>query len=312
MRPFSTRCPAAVALAIGMTLTLAACGGGADGDATPPPTPPAAPQQIDAGNYLDAFWVGAFGVSRAADALMLIDNAMAQILRPLPPGTPPAPPGNPAYYCEPDRQGLRGTLMLTQAGAARTLAFANCLLGDAVYVSGSISSPNATALTLDGVQFLGSGRFTLTALVYRRAAGGDGVAHTVNGTLDFRRDAGSRTVRLDGEFSVTRNGRADTYGSLLANFAPRDVPVAPTVNTGSFSVSTPRFTAAPLTVSGNASGLTLLAPDGTRLVGRADAQGSLASVTYELTPPHARTPALSQTLATNDAQVQAAIARVLQ
>jgi hypothetical protein len=311
MQPFSTRCPAAVALAIGMTLTLAACGGG-DGEATPPPAAPVAPHQINAANYLDAFWIGAFGVSRAADALMLIDNAMAQILRPLAPGTPPAPPGNPAYYCEPDRQGLRGTLTLTQAGTVRTLTFANCLLGDAVYVSGSISSPNATALTLDGVQFLGSGRFTLTALVYRRAAGGDGVPQTVDGALGFRRDADRRTVQLEGGFSVTRNGRADMYASLLANFAPRDVPVAPTVNTGSFSVSTPRFTAAPLTVSGNATGLTLVAPDGTRLVGRADAQGSLASVTYELTPPHAGTPALLQTLATNDGQVQAAIARVLQ
>lgn len=295
MNPASSPTAGTVAAAL-FALGLTACGGGT-GDPAPAPPPPIGSDQINASNYLDAFWIGAFGVSRSADVLTLIDYAFTNALRaevvPLP------------YNCSGG-----GTLTQTRTGSVRTLTFAHCTIGRAVFVSGTLSSPDAIPIDLSGFTYVGSGNFTLTDLVYR-VAGGDMVDQTVSGSLRLeRRD--DRTVRLSGSFSVTRNGRDDRYRSLLATFAPRDIiTVAPTVNTGSFIVDTPRIGASPMTVSGNASGLAVTSPDQTRLRGLVPADGSLISVTYEVTPPNATTPSLTQTLATSDPQVQAAIARVL-
>jgi hypothetical protein len=277
-------------------LVLSACGGG-DGGSTAPVPPPPAPSQIAASNYLDAFWVGAYGVARAGDALEIIDNAFTNTFR--------AGDVAQTYNC-----AGGGTLTLARSGASRSVSFANCAIDQIIYVTGSITTADAASITIGGVTYLGGGEFTLSGLGYRIVAG-EALTQTMNGTLTFLRRP-DRTVQLSGAFDVTRNGRPDRYSALLATFAPRDVPVTPTVNTGSFSVSTPRFAAATMSVSGNGSGLTAIAPDQSRVRGLATTQGSLATVAYEVTAPGAPAPALSTTLATSDGAVQAAIARVLQ
>lgn len=277
--------------------SLVACGGDGTGDAAPLPPPPTVQAQINVTNYLDAFWAGAFGVSRMADALTLLDNAFTNVLR--------AGDVAQTYTCSGG-----GTLTLVRTGTVRTLSFASCIIDRAVYVSGTLTSPNAIAITLSGATYVGSGDFTLSSLVYR-TVGGDGINQTLNGTLTLLRRS-DQTVQLSGGFGLTRNARTDTYASLLATFAPRDIVIPATVNTGSFTLATPRFSASPLTVSGNATGLAITAPDQTRLRGLAGSQGSLTSVSYELTPAGSSVPTLTQTLSTSDPQVQSAIARVLQ
>jgi hypothetical protein len=296
MNNFSRHHMARVSLVGLLAASVAACGGGGTGDPAPPP-PPQSQRQIDATNYLDAFWAGAFGVSRIADALTLLDNSFTNVLR--------AGDVAQTYVCSGG-----GTLTLARAGTVRTLSFVNCIIDRAVYVSGTLSSPNAATISLGGATYVGSGEFTLSNLVYR-TVGGDGVNQTVSGTLTLLRRS-DQTVQLSGGFGLTRNTRTDMYASVLATFAPRDIIVPATVNTGSFTVATPRFSASPLTVSGNASGLAITAPDQTRLRGIASSQGSLDSVAYEVTPAGASVPNLTQTLATSDPLVQSAIARVLQ
>jgi hypothetical protein len=279
------------------TLLLGACGGGGDGGSAAPTPPAPTPAQIASSNYLDAFWVGAYGVLRTGDALEIIDNAFTNVFR--------AGDVAQVYNC-----AGGGTLTLTRSGSVRNVTFSNCAIDQIVYTSGTISSADAAPITSAGITYLGSGEFTLTSVVYRIVAG-EALTQTMSGSLTFLRRP-DRTVQLSGAFDVLRNARADRYSALLATFAPRDLPVTPTVNTGSFSVSTPRFAAATLSVSGNGTGLTAIAPDQSRVRGLATSQGSLATVAYEVTSPGASTPAVSTTLATSDGVVQAAIARVLQ
>lgn len=280
-----------------LTATLAACGGGGDGTpAAPPATPSPTSAQINGTNYLDAFAVGSLGAVRILLIAEAIDSAFEAVIDSNDvPGTYPCAAG--------------GTLTLTKSGAARTLSVNNCNDGVVLYVSGSLTSPNAVAGTFGNVTLLLSGDFTMTNVVYRVLD--DTVTESINGTVNVQRRP-DLSVSATGAFTALRNGRADSYGNIVAQSTVPDASGAVDVANFSFAVISPRFTVQPLAVAANSTGGVVTAPDGSNVRAADASSGTTLALAFEVRTAPGATPTVTQTLTENDPQVLAAFERALQ
>jgi archaellum component FlaG (FlaF/FlaG flagellin family) len=290
---------ATVAMLVGL---LSACGGGGD-DAPPaqPPTQPPTPAiaQINGTNYLDAYAVTYIGVLRIEFLAYIIDSAFEVVIDVDDiPGT---------YQCV-----AGGSLTLVKNGASRTITANNCSDGSNVFISGSVSSPNATASQFGNLVLLDAGDFVLSNAVYRRV--GDSVTETANGNIRVQRRA-DLSFAGSGQFSVLRNGRADQYANVSVTTVPATSANGPIeLTSGSMSLSSPRFTAQPLAVAGSdaAQNISVRAPDGSRVVTTDVSSGTTDAFKFDVFAANASSPTVTQTLALNDPLWQAAVQRALQ
>jgi hypothetical protein len=281
-----------------LSVTVTACGGGGDAAPTPAPAPapPPAIAQINGNNYLDAFSVGLLGSVRILLIGEAIDSAFEAVVDSNDmPGTYPCAAG--------------GTLTLTKSGATRTLSVNNCNDGLVLYVSGSLTSPNAVAGTFGNVMLLLSGDFTMDNVVYRVLD--DTVTETINGTVNVQRRT-DLSVAATGAFSALRNGRADNYSNIAAQSTTPDVNGDVDVANFSFAVSSPRFTAQPLTVVVNSGGGVVTAPDASNVTATDASSGTTVALRFDVRNAAGAAPSVTQTLTENDPQVLAAFERALQ
>jgi hypothetical protein len=286
-----------ILIAACLTLGFAGCGGGDDSPALPTtPTTPPANLQINGTNYLDAFAVSSLGAVRILLIADAIDSAFEAVIDSNDvPGTYPCAAG--------------GTLTLTKNGTARTLTVNNCNDGFVLYVSGSLTSPNAVAQTFGSVTLLLSGDFTMSNVVYRILD--DTVTETINGAVNVQRRA-DLSITATGAFSALRNGRADNYGNITGQSTIPDASGAVDVANFSFSVNSPRFTAQPLSVTIGSSGGVVTAPDTSNVTATDASSGTTLALRFDVRSAPGATPSVTQTLTENDPQVLAAFERALQ
>lgn len=281
-----------------VALVLSACGGGGGGDSTPNPNPNPTPTtyQVNGTNYLDAFAVGSLGGVRIMLIADAIDSAFEAVIDANDvPGTYPCAAG--------------GTLTLTKSGAVRTLTVDNCNDGFVLYVSGSLTTPNAVAGTFGNATLLLSGDFTMSNVVYRMFD--DTVSETINGNVSVQRRA-DLSVAATGAFSALRNGRVDSYTNIVGQSTTPDSSGEVEVASFSFAVSSPRFTAQPLAVAINANGGTVTAPDASSVTATDASSGPTIALRFDVRTAPGAAPTVTQTLTVDDPQVVAAFTRALQ
>jgi hypothetical protein len=274
-------------------LALAACGGGGGGDSPP------APKLITANNYLDPAWGAMIAGIRMEVIAGIIDRVFRYAI------DSEDTPG--VYTCD-----KAGSISFTKTGNAREFTLNNCIMtlpsfGDVRFLSGSVSSPNATDVVAGNAVLLNSGEFVLSSLNTDWGAGPE----IYLGNVAVARQADLR-IAATGTVTVNRNGRNDQYTNVALRSSLPAADNSVSMESGAFNLNSPRI-AFSLAAAFDASSIRATAADNSA-VRVADPNSAASTLRYEVFASYSAgaAPDTSRALANNDPAVVAAVQRLLQ
>lgn len=267
---------------------VAGCGG--NGDSAPVANTPAPSQdagtskaaQIDGTNYLDAFAIGTVAVSRVVD--------VAHIMGIVSYGASPLEP--------PGAQDCRAIGALQY----HDMVYSEHESADRPCVSGSVELRS-------GIFEIGQGDLTAVSnVMWRRPP--SPMVQEIGGQIGFNKSADGSATVVGWFFAVRDEGFAD-YAQVSVSVLPATGGNAAKASAGSLQVRAAPFAPHWLTTAASDSGtkVSVIAPDGTRVVVTEVAGGTTSARRFEVFDAGGPAPVVMQTLSMDDPLVTAAIAR---
>jgi hypothetical protein len=181
-----------------------------------------------------------------------------------------------------------------------------------LFVSGTLTSPNATATQVGSDIVFAGGDFSFADVVYQ-TVDGTVSAETMNGSVRVDRQPDA-SFSAHGALSVLRNGRTDEYDDVDIRTVQLSSPDWPSLASGTMSLRSPRFAAQPLAIvaEGPPTQASATAPDGSRVVGTEATINNNSGTKFEVYAPGEGSPSFVQTIAEDDPAIEAALVRALQ